>query len=632
MDEATLQARLLQAEDCVKFLNENLDAWRYLRKLSDPLLRGFPAFPIALVSDTDLLQQYQDYKAGHYFNLTKRSEYWLPISADVGLEEAYIDLTSPELPILVADWKYGCEYVVKTACPSLLKFIEKDYSRLQKEEKEKDTSDIDTLNQTVSVANRMGDERKIRLAEIHRIQQCINRRIEQCMKCRYGDDFIKCEHYETTSTECEYYEFPINNSKWSFIRLFSFKGRIGRTEMWLTTFLEYCLVLIIILDGIIEDVDSVLGKFLLVVPIVLSSWIWYAQLIKRFHDLDRPWTDVLFLCIPIYNLWISFKIFFFKGIDEVNKYGTSPRKSFEEQVYKSDNECFSFRKKEESNSVDKVTEDDLAKCEGLEGDHYSLLVNICAKYLSSLHGVSVENQPHLNCLLRELPDLELDENYVLDNYNPRSESPFFRTLGLNLRLYVRLKSVEKPRDIDFKCDRILKSYCRELRNKYKNEPEVLEAKLKKLHSQMEPLPKLPECEDPFKHITLPFTQEAIWQAYLLKQVGHKIGMYWHGFYNQRIFINREKDIDSINLNFSHGDKVKLEQFKIEAKASWTEAMRPMVILDGDKAYISHYWFDYWNGLRQVECWVSYDSHSQKITDFLIKESDAIVCYDCGIKL
>lgn len=111
-------------------------------------------------------------------------------------------------------------------------------------------------------------------------------------------------------------------------------------------------------------------------------------------------------------------------------------------MYKSDNECFSFRKKEESNSVDKVTEDDLAKCEGLEGDHYSLLVNICAKYLSSLHGVSVENQPHLNCLLRELPDLKLDENYVLDNYNPHSESPFFMTLGLNLRLYVRLKSVK----------------------------------------------------------------------------------------------------------------------------------------------------------------------------------------------
>ena len=338
------------------------------------------------------------------------------------------------------------------------------------------------------------------------------------------------------------------------------------------------------------------------------------------------------MCIPIYNLWIFFKIFFFKGIDEVNKYGTSPRKSFEEQVYKSDNECFSFRKKEESNSGDKVTEDDLAKCEGLEGDHNLLLVSICTKYLSSLRGISVwGDQPNLNSLLRGLPDLKLDENYVLDDYNPHPKSPFFSTLGLNLQLYVRLKSVEKPRDIDFKRDRILKSYCRKLRDRYKNEPEILEAKLKKLHSQMEPLPKLPECEDPFKHITLPFTEEAIWQAYLLKQVGHKIGMYWHGLYDERIFINRRKDIDSIK-NFSHENEDRLEQFKIEAKASWTETMRPMVILDGDKAYISHYWFGYWGGLRQVECLVSYDFQYQKITYFLIKESDAIVHYDCKIKL
>ena len=61
-----------------------------------------------------------------------------------------------------------------------------------------------------------------------------NYRIEQCMKCRHCDDFIECKHYEKTGTKCEYYEFPINNSKWSFIRLFLFKGRIGRTEMWLS--------------------------------------------------------------------------------------------------------------------------------------------------------------------------------------------------------------------------------------------------------------------------------------------------------------------------------------------------------------------------------------------------------------
>lgn len=292
---------------------------------------------------------------------------------------------------------------------------------------------------------------------------------------------------------------------------------------------------------------------------------------------------------------------------------------------------FSFRKKK------KVIEDGSTQYEESEGNHNPLLVNICAKYIASLRGISVwGDQPNLNSLLRGLPDLKLDKNYVLDNYNPNPESPFFRTLGQNLDLYVRLKSVEKPRDIDFKRDRVLFIQGLKLRSKYENEPEILEdmeTMLKELHSQME---LLPECEDPFKHITLPFTEEAIWQAYLLKQARHKIGMFWHGLYSQRIFINQREDIDDITLLDHVVDRFgrlefELEQFKIEAKSSWSETMRPMVVLDGDKAYISHYWFDYWNGLRQVECWVSYDSYSQKITDFLIKESDAIVCYDCGIK-
>lgn len=469
MDETTLQTRLRQAEDCVKFLNENLDAWRCLRKLSDPLLRihdngttyCLPVFPRTLVSSADLLQQYQEYK--RYLNAWNEgnpvySEYWLPISANYVEEEAYIDLASPELPILVARWKFD-EHIVKTACPSLLKFVEKDYPCLQKEGKGKDTADVSTINQ--AVANRMDDEKLTK---------------------------------------------PEAKAKKSFWKLFSF------------------------------------GK---------------------------------------------------------KKQATNEEKK-------------------------KVTEEDLAKYEGLEGDHNLLLVSICTKYLSSLRGISVwGDQPNLNSLLRELPDLKLDENYVLDNYRPHPESPFSRSIGQYLCLYVRLKSVEKPRDMDFGVWRLES----ELRRQYENKPKVLRAKLKELHSQMKPLPV---CEDPFKHITLPFTEEAVWQAYLLKQVGHRIGMWWHGFYNERVFINRKEDINGLRSYWAEDYERRLERFKIKAKAAWTETMRPMVILDGDKAYISHYWFDHWHGLVQVKCLVSYDSHSQKITDFLIKESNAIVRYDCKI--
>ena len=49
MDEVTLQTRLQQVENCIKFLNENLDAWRYLRELRvspKSRLQSFPPFPV----------------------------------------------------------------------------------------------------------------------------------------------------------------------------------------------------------------------------------------------------------------------------------------------------------------------------------------------------------------------------------------------------------------------------------------------------------------------------------------------------------------------------------------------------------------------------------------------------------
>ena len=75
----------------------------------------------------------------------------------------------------------------------------------------------------------------------------------------------------------------------------------------------------------------------------LLLWIFCAQYIKRLHDLDRPETDIFLL---ILGHWIPFlhdsECFYSKGIDGVNKHGTSPNKSFEEQVYKSDNEYIRY--------------------------------------------------------------------------------------------------------------------------------------------------------------------------------------------------------------------------------------------------------------------------------------------------
>lgn len=167
-----------------------------------------------------------------------------------------------------------------------------------------------------------------------------NYRIERCMKCRYCDDFIECKHYEKTSTKCEHYEFPINNSKWSFIRLFSFKGRIGRAEMWLSYL--GCFISAILVN--IYFVENAISTSLIYLTNGLLLWIYCAQYIKRLHDLNRPETDIFLL---ILGHWIPFlhdgECFYSKGIDEVNKHGTSPNKSFEEQVYKSNDKYKIYR-------------------------------------------------------------------------------------------------------------------------------------------------------------------------------------------------------------------------------------------------------------------------------------------------
>lgn len=162
-------------------------------------------------------------------------------------------------------------------------------------------------------------------------------KIEQCMKCRKCDNFYGCAHYEKADdTECGYYEFPINNSKWSFIRLFSFKGRIGRAEMWLTYLGCVSAALVNLYFYFIKKIHFC---FLIYLINGLLIWILCAQLIRRLHDLDRPGTDIFLLVLA---LWVPFlhdgELFWSKGIDEVNKHGTSPNKSFESQVYKPSND------------------------------------------------------------------------------------------------------------------------------------------------------------------------------------------------------------------------------------------------------------------------------------------------------
>lgn len=239
---------------------------------------------------------------------------------------------------------------------------------------------------------------------------------------------------------------------------------------------------------------------------------------------------------------------------------------------------------------------------------------IGAAYVNSIEGISIEEYDNLNLLLCHLPDLNLEENYILDDDRPRDLTNSI------LRLYVRKKSVEHPTYSDFQNENNVLFYI--------NKHEVVKIlKIGGIPIFKYKKKALPEF--PFLHIFLPFTEEAIWQAYLLWQTYHIIGMRWHGGYNRRLFINLPDDIDKI------GEECQMKRYDLEKSGDLINECRsayllPSIKLSKNMAFITHCWFNQWGGLLQVTCKVEYNKRKRQIAKFEIVEEKVLVSYDCGI--
>lgn len=97
-----------------------------------------------------------------------------------------------------------------------------------------------------------------------------------------------------------------------FKNIFSFEGRIRRTEYGLSLLFHWIFSAIV--NSIVATTDT-RGLLILYIP---SLWFLWSQGAKRCHDLSKNgWWQI----VPFYVFWLLFE----EGFNGINEYGESPK-------------------------------------------------------------------------------------------------------------------------------------------------------------------------------------------------------------------------------------------------------------------------------------------------------------------
>lgn len=111
-----------------------------------------------------------------------------------------------------------------------------------------------------------------------------------------------------------------------FQRIFSFKGRLRRTYLFLLSILYTSLLLSGIFCLCSEDeILTPVMKFLGVLLILTSLWIMIAAKARRCHDLGHSGWYQLMVLIPLLGPIINIYILLGQGMPVSNEYGPNPR-------------------------------------------------------------------------------------------------------------------------------------------------------------------------------------------------------------------------------------------------------------------------------------------------------------------
>lgn len=225
----------------------------------------------------------------------------------------------------------------------------------------------------------------------------------------------------------------------------------------------------------------------------------------------------------------------------------------------------------------------------------------------------------LTPLLDYLPDLKLDNKYVLEDFRPREQT------NSVLWLYVRDRKNERLYDDTDNRKNPFYVFGQNWNKCYASKLiKIAGIPIFKYKKRLKPI-------KPFLHITLPFTEEAVWQAYLLQRTYHIIGMRWHGGYAARFFLNQPDDIDKIGEIYNianYESRTVIEELIEACRKAFSP---PTVKLMDNMAIITHCWFDDWNGLIRVTWQGKYNKKKMRMGNFEIATEETLVEYNCRIK-
>lgn len=194
-------------------------------------------------------------------------------------------------------------------------------------------------------------------------------------------------------------------------------------------------------------------------------------------------------------------------------------------------------------------------------------------------------------ILDKLPHISLPTEWTMGDYRPKDSTDNI------LHLYVQRKDIPAPSE-----ELLMKYY-------FKYESIFSEGGAREDWEDL-----LPERIAPERIVTLDFTPEAIWDAYMLKSTDYYIGQRWHGNYHKMTIIGDMEELRKF-FPWEEEEYIKYEKFINETEFDFD----PKITLEGNVATIEHMAVFFTNHISHRKVTITYNKKERIIEDFKIEE-------------